>query len=576
MTILPRVSRSLIQRLYTPAVSKRPVAAEVARPRSPATQLAHDAERFELRPSFREAIAPRAVDANPRSLARGEHHTLIGTRSAALGQIQAETSDARSREIAAAVQALAESAPRVAQDPVRPAYHFAPPAGWINDPNGPRWFGGKLHLFYQANPFAGAWANIKWGHAATTDLIHFEHLPPALVPDHANGEDHCFSGSSDLDGDGVLILYTSVSDGPGRNAKTAAVQCYARSTDPDLVSWEQHAEAPVLTEAAHGDKKIYEWRDPFIFRHAGRRYVVAGGSLRENLGGRAVVPLYREREGQPLSFEYLGDLFEHPDAKNIECPNLLPLGDRWVLFFSPHDQIEARVGTLEGEPPRFSSQSRGLLDLGEQAHFYAPIGAAMPDGRQVVFGWIGKFDKRPDWGPEKERGWNGCLSLPRELWLRPDGQLGIGPAREVDALRKGPPLAARDAVEVGAAPHELGSAGDCFEVTARLERGEAKHAGITLTGADEAPLAIEFDGEGLAVGDYRAPFTLLPEERALDLRLFVDRSVLELFVNGRAALTRVLTGDVGPKQVALFAEGGVARFEAPTLWSLEKTNLAAG
>ena len=72
--------------------------------------------------------------------------------------------------------------PRAASDPTRPAYHFHPPAGWMNDPNGTIYHSGWYHLFYQHNPFGDRWGSIHWGHARSRDLVRWEHLPIALGP----------------------------------------------------------------------------------------------------------------------------------------------------------------------------------------------------------------------------------------------------------------------------------------------------------------------------------------------------------------------------------------------------------
>ena len=91
----------------------------------------------------------------------------------------------------------------------RPDFHLTPRTGWMNDPNGFSYYQGKYHLFYQYYPYESKWGPMHWGHAASSDLLHWEYLPCALAPDEAYDLDGCFSGgASELPHGRQLLMYT--------------------------------------------------------------------------------------------------------------------------------------------------------------------------------------------------------------------------------------------------------------------------------------------------------------------------------------------------------------------------------
>src|SRR5438045_9507445 len=84
----------------------------------------------------------------------------------------------------------------LASDPYRPHYHFLPPANWMNDPNGLIQWKGQYHLFYQYNPYGSFHAHIHWGHAVSSDLVHWTDLPSALTrPPGRAGADGARTGA---------------------------------------------------------------------------------------------------------------------------------------------------------------------------------------------------------------------------------------------------------------------------------------------------------------------------------------------------------------------------------------------
>jgi beta-fructofuranosidase len=266
-----------------------------------------------------------------------------------------------------AMKNLAAAVPRVERDPSRPRYHLQPPALWNNDPNGLIFHKGYYHVFYQFNPYGDVWGNIHWGHARSTDLTHWEHLPIALWPSREQGEEHCFSGCTVIDDQGrPMVFYTSV--GPQKHPRDSADQ-WAAIGDNDLIRWTKHPANPILTQALHGGLKILEWRDPFVFREEGRWLMVLGGHRAQ---GSGCICLYESPD--LLDWRFLGIPIEGTEP-NWECPSLFRLRDKWILIYSPHGPVRYYTGQLDLTRCRFTPDFHGTLDHSEQ--FYAathPVG----------------------------------------------------------------------------------------------------------------------------------------------------------------------------------------------------------
>ena len=100
---------------------------------------------------------------------------------------------------------------RLAADPLRPQLHLLPAQNWMNDPNGPIYWKGRYHMFFQYNPHAAVWGDMHWAHAVSPDMIHWRHLPVALAPtlgwDDADG---CFTGSAVNHRGTATVIYTGV------------------------------------------------------------------------------------------------------------------------------------------------------------------------------------------------------------------------------------------------------------------------------------------------------------------------------------------------------------------------------
>ena len=444
------------------------------------------------------------------------------------------------------LKAIKNAREREESDPLRPSFHFCPPAQWMNDPNGPICVDGTYHLFYQHNPFSDSWDHMHWGHAQTADFVNWEHMPVALYPDGDAREAHCFSGCCVIGPDNAPVaIYTSVArDRDERpNRQRAAVG------DRRLLNWRK-IDKPVLSigDAPPGTRG--DWRDPYVFVSGRQKFMVIGSIMPHQGQNRAVVLLFEAGNGYPFEWHYRGPLhIGEPEMKFPECPNYFRLGDRWILLISPFGPVQYYAGDKGASATDFTSQHRGVVD--HSAEYYATN--TIHDGRRLILlAWIRGF-------PEG-RGWNGCLALPRALGLDTDGSLLQQPIEETRALRVSETTIEKaklrgDRILI----QDLPVRNMELELVVSLPPGS--HATLGLADQTESVFSLDFDQATgvLRVGGLAVPLSSGAARAELSLRLFVDRSVVELFVNGgRQCVTRVSEKLLSANRVAIEMSGGAS------------------
>jgi beta-fructofuranosidase len=463
-------------------------------------------------------------------------------------------------ELARATAAIQAAAPRAQADPSRPTFHVLAPAQWINDPNGPIYHNGFYHLFYQLSPFSDNGGPKYWGHARSRDLVKWETLPIALCPDHAAGEAEVWSGCCTVNGLGQpMIFYTSIA--PGKPADVYSDQ-WAATSDDNMIQWHRSPENPVLSQALHGVTKIYDWRDPFVFHYKKQTFLVAGGNLNHGRGGQAVVNIYEAQNAALTQWKYRGVLFQDPDpaVATAECPNFFQVGDHWVLFLSPYGRVHYFTGDFDPVTCRFHARDRGLLDYGP--NFYAPNTMQVPDGRRLVWGWVTGFPGG--------HGWNGCLSLPRLLSFSSDGKLQQRPAPQLTKLRGQATTWRNFQLADGGQNLPLPKT-NALEIGLVLDLGSAKSVAINIKSeaAGLAPIRINISDTELGIMDAKVPAPFVPDKKKLTLRLFIDRSVLEVFAGDTVCATqRIDPLDANPT-LELSANGGTATVDRLQAWPMK-------
>lgn len=507
-------------------------------------------------------------------------------------------------------------------DYYRPIYHHTPSYGWMNDANGMVYKDGEYHLYFQYNPYGSKWGNMHWGHAVSTDLMHWKELQPAIARDTLG---HIFSGSSVVDygntagyGKGAIIaLYTSASD------KNGQIQCMAYSTDNGR-TFTKYDGNPILRPF----DGIKDFRDPKVFWHepakAWYMIVSADKEMRfyksDDLKRWTYISSFGRGYGmQPCQYE-CPDFVQLPvngdksDMKYVMLMNVNP----GCLFGG--SATEYFVGDFDGknftciDDPHVPK----WLDYGKD--HYATVCFSNTGDRVIASPWMSNW-QYANVTPIKQ--YRGANALPRELSLyTKDGHYYVAAnvAQEVKSIR-GETNIIEDLktsdnveyktvasgcdgafeIEFDVIPAADGKAGieiyndkdentriylDLKQMRVVMDRTES---GLTDFGELAEPHDIEkkADAERISNGrqpmrmvnavNYKNDFALgtwaplnLCEGKTYHIDIFVDKCSVELFVDGgRIAMTNLVFPTKPYDSVKFFSENGQSAFKQIKVYKLK-------
>jgi beta-fructofuranosidase len=491
---------------------------------------------------------------------------------------------------------------RLLADPYRPGYHFCLPEdmGMPGDPNGAFYYQGRYHLMYL---YSRNGSGFCWGHVSSADLLHWRHHPDALSP--GGGDEGVFSGGAFVDTDGAAYLSYWMLWG----AKGIGL---ARSTPPAFETWSKLEANPIIHSTEWGVTEVkddqgrtfcYGSADPSnIWKKDGRYYILTGNLLVLNKLGRATNSIPAEQGDRLYLFasddlrhwKYMHVFYARNPAwtetsEDNMCPSFLPLPSRpeggppsnkhLLLFISHNRGCQFYVGDYRDD--RFFPDNHGRMSWVDNTYF-APEALIDGQGRQIMWSWL--TDNPPG---EKEKGWSGVYGLPRSLWLGPDGTLRFAPVQELERLRQHPRAWSDLSLADGVAQGIEGVPGDSCELDVEFDPGTAKRCGLTVRaspdGAEQTLLTVDIPAGELQFDATRsgqagrrvlehAPFALAPGE-VLRLRVFIDKSVIEVYANDRQAIgRRVFPARSDSCGLAVFAEGGTARVRRLRAWEMLPAN----
>lgn len=433
----------------------------------------------------------------------------------------------------------------------RPQFHFTPEKNWHNDPNGLVYYDGEYHLFYQHNPQGNEWGFMHWGHAVSTDLVHWKHLPIALSPDDdSEDKEYCtaWSGSAIVDHNNLLgkqqgdiktlvAFYTSQHCG----------QRIAYSTDKGR-TWEKFEGNPIIPYDETDDA-----RDPKVLWHEpSQNYVMV---------------IYRktseEDNTQGVSFYTSANLVDWEYKSHIhgfyECPDLVPMQvtnrpeeTKWVLFDGDGSYL---IGNFDGE--NFTPESAKIKSDFGKNYYATQTWSNIPeeDGRVIQIAWMrgGSFPEMP---------FNGQMTFPAELTLT---KFDFGykvtrmPVEEVNMLHGKHYSWENENLIPGINKNLVKKIkGDCLHIVGEFDLKSCSNFGFFVRNSKKATgteILYDVKRGTLSVMGVSAP--LAPIGNKIKLDILIDRASIEVFANdGQTVLTNNFTPEEGAEGLLLFNSGG--------------------
>ncbi len=498
---------------------------------------------------------------------------------------------------------FAASRRELASDPHRPLYHFVSPESTLNDPNGLSFWQGRWHLFYQGYPPEDA-GRVHWGHAVSDDLIHWRDLPYAIYPYQ---EESCYSGTALVEDDRVIAIYHG----------TRLGNMVATSSDPLLLNWEKVGDGAVIPLPKSPDEPLpYTVFDPCIWRKDDHYYALSGGWLPNGPANKQIRANFLFRSSDLAHWEYLHPFIEDDFYTVVNddgaCPYFWPIGaDKHIfLMYSHMTGGQYLLGDYEMARDKFVVTDGGLFNFGPSTPSGVHAPSAAPDGKGGVVVIFNMNQGIPT------KGWNQIMTLPRLLTLDDDGRLLQQPAGDIESLRYD-----HQQVDALTLPPNQEIAlddvsGNAMELALEIDPGDAplvelnvlrspkreeytriaffKHRGnryrqrlsktLAMNASSAAMASLPQRYESLISIDSsyssllpealsRAPETapvFLDDDEPLQLRIFIDRSVVEVYANGRQCVAlRVYPTREDSVGVSLRAQGRAARLNRLDAWQMK-------
>ena len=489
---------------------------------------------------------------------------------------------------------------KLVADKFRPRYHFVPPEGRWNDINGAIFWNGRYHLGYlQKIPNASGPIDFSsWQHISSRDLLHWRYHKASLREPLEGAKGDYFNSGDVMEGMPVPTIITNM---PRHGI------CIYQSHDDNLDHWVPLPQNPVipLDPAPEGQptRSYSQLPECVIFDPSGWG---EGDTYYALIGNKNHRPGYQGDSTSLLKstnlrdWQYLGPFYKSDrkwteEIEDCACSSFFPFGDKHMLLMhthQPYGRAQYYIGRYQDE--QFYPEVYGQLShLGSL--LAGPETLVDDRGRRLFWGWI--REARDDWATH---GWNGVMSLPWHLTPAADNTLRIDPVAELRNLRYDERRHPDVTLSQGEERTLQGFESDCAEIKLTIQPNQATRFGLKLLcspdGQEETVVTydtqrqhfiVDFDRSSLdpnltygrnardtttAARQQIVPFSL-PPNAPLHIDLFIDRSVIEIFVNSRICIVqRVYPTRHDSTQFKLFTHDHPIHVTNLTKYQLDATN----
>ena len=456
-------------------------------------------------------------------------------------------------------------------DPLALNIHLMHPGGpsGPGDPNAAFYLDGVYHLHYIIKHPWQRQSSFSFIHVTSADMLHWTWQKTKLQPSFT---DHgMFSGTGFITKDGrpAAIYHGQAS---GRNQIVIA-------KDNQLSEWDKPY--PIKIQSTDGEEVEVKHWDPDCFQIDNTYYAITGGQN---------PPVIKSDDLE--SWTYIGDFLKYdlPNValgEDISCANFFPLGEKWMLLCISHPLgCRYYLGDWDTKAEQFVPEVHGRMNWRREGQsleeplyrdFFAPESVLTPDGRRVMWAWCATLNPDVDF--------KSIQSLPRELSLADDGTLCIQPLRELTSLRENPTtktditITPSPRMNGGHATTHINDLPEACEISITVLRREArrKRFGFQLFADDKnpgIPVIIKPETGTLRLGDKESPFSvdMLPTGEDVELRIFVDKYLIEVFINNRQAMIATHMDWQDSKGLRAYSFGAPTSIKEVTIWPLHATN----